>query len=93
MNAKKFNVESVSKNISNELLPLFDKCFLMPLPKFEDSSKYEEEIISVSKELRISYLKNRIKEISTNLKDNENDEQVEKLREEISSITSQISST
>ena len=93
INAKAFNIEAVSKNLSSELLPVFDKCFLMPLPKFEDSIKYEEDIVNVAKDLRISYLKNKIKKISINLKDKENDEEVEKMREEISNITSQISST
>lgn len=93
INAKQFDIKSVSKNISKELLPVFDKCFLMPLPKFEDAIKYEEEIVRVSKDLRVIYLKERIKEISQNLKNKNSDREIEEIREEISFITSQIASS
>ena len=91
--AKEFNVKSVSKNLSKELIPVFDKCFLMPLPKFEDAKKYEDEVIKVSKDLKILHLKNRIREISRDLKKNDGDGEVESIREEISAITSQMSSS
>ncbi len=93
INAKEFDIKSVSKNISKELMPVFDKCFLMPLPKFENSVKYEEEIIRVSKDIRVILLKDRIKEISTNLKNKKSDQEIEEIREEISNITSQITSS
>jgi DNA primase len=92
IHAKEFNIESASKNLSSELLPVFDKCFLMPLPKFEDSTKYEDEIINVAKELRVLFLKNRIKEVSASLKNGETEAEIEKIKEEIASITSQMSS-
>lgn len=91
---EQFNIKSVSNNLSKELLPTFDKCFLMPLPKFEDAVIYEEEIIRVAKELRIFHLKNRIKEISKEFKNNtENEREIDKMKEEIAVITSQIAST
>jgi len=93
INSKEFEIKSVSNNLPNELLPVFDKSFLMPLPRFENAIKYEEEVIRVSKDIRIIYLKERIKEISRNLKNNDSEEEIEKLREEISSITSQISAS
>jgi len=76
-----------------ELLPSFDKCFLVPLPKFENYTKYEEEIIRVSKELRIFFLKEKVKKISTELKGKNTDIlEIEKIREEITNITMQLSS-
>ncbi len=94
VSAKDFDLKSVSKNLSNELLPVFDKCFLMPLPKFKDNIKYEEEIIRVSKELKLIQLKERIKQISHDLKGKEENEvEIEKIKEEIASITSQIVSS
>lgn len=93
IHAKEFDIKSVSKNISSELMPVFDKCFLMPLPKFEDSIKYEEEVIRVSKDIKIFYLKEKIKEISRDLKTKNSDEEVEKMKEEISVITSQLTSS
>jgi hypothetical protein len=56
----------------------------MPLPKFESSSKYEEEIVKVSKEIKILYLKDKIKEVSRDHKIANKEEEIEKLREEIS---------
>ena len=86
-----FDVKNISNVLSKELMPIFDKCYLMPLPKFETAVKTEEEIIRVSKDLRIMSLKERIKEISSDLKNKkENEEQIAMLQEEISDITSQI---
>jgi DNA primase len=94
INAKEFDLKSASRNLSQELLPIFDKCFLIPLPKFEDAVKYEEEIMRVSKELKLIHLKERIKQISRELKGkDEAEEEVEKIKEEIASITSQIVSS
>ena len=92
INAREFNMKIISKNLSKELLPTFDKCFLLPLPKFEDSIKYEEEVIRVSKDLRVLYLKERIKEIGRDLKNNKTADEIETLREEIAIITSQMTS-
>ncbi len=89
-----FDIKTLSKKLTAELLPLFDKCFLMPLPKFENETTYEEEIIRVSKELRVTHLKNRIRQISTELKDKGRaDEEIKNLREEIANISSLISSS
>ena len=65
----------------------------MPLPKFEDEEKYKEETIRVLKDLRILYLKERIKEISKDLKSKKNNFEIESIRLEIEKITSQISAS
>jgi len=93
MNAKEFDIKAIAKNISAELLPVFDKCYLLPLPKFENAIKYDEEIIRVSKDIRVIYLKEKIKEISKNLKIKNSDEEIEQMKEEISTITSALSSS
>ncbi|MBI2621220.1 MAG: DNA primase [Candidatus Levybacteria bacterium] len=90
---KQFDIKNLSKNLAKELLPVFDKCFLMLLPKFENAEKVSEEAIKVSKELRVFFLKNRIREISETFKNTKkNDWEIKKLREEISAIVSQIAS-
>ncbi len=89
---EKFDLKNVSIVLTQELLPTFDKCFLVPLPKFENEEKYKEEIIKVSKDLRIFYLKDKISEISVKLKKENKDEEVENLRKQISEITTQLSS-
>lgn len=85
--AKKFDIKAVSKNLSKELLPVFDKCFLMPLPKFETEQKNEEEVARVMKEIRLIFLKEEIKNLSKNSKDSEGEKRIDKIREEISSLT------
>lgn len=91
IDAKEFDIKSISKNLSQELLPVFDKCYLMPLPKFDDVSIYEQEIVRVAKELKLLFLKQRIKEISKEIKGKEDTlSEVEKIKEEIASITAQI---
>ena len=84
---KKFDVKAISKNLAKELLPVFDECFLMPLPKFETAQKNEEEAIRVVKDIKLIYLKEEIKKLSINLKDPESDKKIEKMREEISNLT------
>lgn len=92
--AGEFSLKFISNNLSKELLPTFDKCFLMPLPKFENVIKYEEEVMRAAKELRVFHLKERIREISKQLKDNSGNEgEVDKIKEEIATITSQISAS
>ncbi len=94
LETNKFDVKTLSINLTKELLPAFDKCFLMPLPKFENTTMYEDEIIKASKDLRIFYLKDRVDQISKELKGKEkNGQEIESLREEIASITSQIASS
>lgn len=85
--AKKFDVKSISKNLSKELLPVFDNCFLMPLPKFETAKKNEEEVFGVIKEIKLIFLKEEIKKLSKNVKDSSSNKKIEKLREEISNLT------
>lgn len=86
-----YTIDAFSKNLSKELEPVFNKCFLIPLSKFENWAKYEEEVLRVSKDLKIFHLKERIKEIGKNLKNNkESEEEMVELRKEISNIASQF---
>lgn len=74
-----------------ELLSSFDTCFLYPLPKFTDNEKYREEVIKIAQEIKILYLKNKIKEISEQIKNKEKKEELEdleKLQEEFDRTTS-----
>lgn len=60
----KFLGSEFLSNLPKELVPAFDICFLLPLPKFEDKAKYKSEVEKVSKELRSLFLKERIKDIA-----------------------------
>jgi DNA primase len=88
-----FNLKNLSEYLSKELIPTFDKCFLNPLPKFEDEDKYKEEIIKVCKDLRVIFLKEKIKDIGEKLKkDGNKEDEIVSLQKEISDITTQLSS-
>lgn len=92
-NNSRFNLNNFSSTLSKELMATYDKCFLIPLPKFENYTKYEDEVIRISKELKIFSLKEKVKKISNELKGKDaNIEDIEKIREEIAKITSQLSS-
>ena len=67
---------------------MFDKCFLMPIPKFEAASVYEEEIVRVSKEIKVIYLKNEIKNLAKDIKNIDKEKEIDKIRIEISNLTS-----
>jgi len=92
-NNSRTNLQDFSSNLSKELMPIYDKCFLIPLPKFENSSKYEDEVIRISNELKIFSLKEKIQKISNDLKGKDTTlSDIEKIREEITKLTTQLAS-
>ncbi len=88
---ERFNSSEFSKSLSKELINSFDTCFLFPLPKFSDESKYEEEIKKVASELLRLFVKDRVKILSEEIRMKEKEkeaEKVEKLKEEFSKVLS-----
>jgi DNA primase len=84
----KFNSKEFSKFLPKELTVSFDIAYLFPLLKLNDE-KCEKEAEKVAGELRMLFLKNKIKEISFNLKKGEKDENlknVENLEKELASV-------
>ncbi len=65
--------------LPKELTSSFDASYLFPLPKFETIALYEKETEKVAREMRALFLKNRIKEVSFNLKTKEKDEDIKKI--------------
>lgn len=91
---EKFDGKLFLKTLPQELLSAFDTCFLFPLPKFQTLDKYEEEAQKIAKELRVLYLKSKIKLISEKIKTKEKEEdmgQLETLKKEFSSLVSLLS--
>ncbi len=76
----KFKSSEFSKNLSKELLAAFDMCYLLPLPKFISKLRYEDELKKVAKELLTIYIKDRVKLISEEIRQKENDKNPEKLK-------------
>lgn len=75
----KFNNQDFVKNLSKELLAAFDMCYLFPLPKFATELTYENELKKVAKELLTIYIKDRVRLISEEIRQKENDKNLEKL--------------
>ncbi len=80
-----------NKNFANflptDVIKLYDFCYLYPLPKFEKEDTYQEEIKKVITELLAVYAKERVKEISEEIKEKEkNGEDVINLREEFNNL-------
>jgi DNA primase len=85
---EKLNAKEFSSNLSKELISSFDACYLFPLPKFTSDSKYEEEILKVSKELLILFVKERIRIISDQLKQKNEHAKEEELKNEFADLLS-----
>lgn len=77
----KFNNQDFVKNLSKELLAAFDMCYLFPLPKFATELIYENELKKVAKELLTIYIKDRVRLMSEEIRQKENDKNLEKLEE------------
>ena len=77
----KFVSKSFLSYLPKELAAAFDTAFLFPLPKIEDSEKYEKEAEKVASEMRVLFLKNKIKEMALNLKKREKEEDLKKIED------------
>ena len=78
-NNSKYNSKNFLNLLPKELVSSFDSAYLFPLSSFESENKYVREVEKVSRELRALFLKNRIKEISDNLKKGEKGEDLKKI--------------
>ena len=84
-----FDSKKLLKSLPSELVKTFDTCFLFPLPKFLNYNAYEEEVEKVARELRMIFLKNKIKVITINLKNEEKEKhskEIELLEKEVSML-------
>ncbi|MBU2632206.1 DNA primase, partial [Patescibacteria group bacterium] len=68
-NVNDFKIEVFAKNLSAELIKVFDACYLMPINKFEKEEKFIEEINIISKELITIFIKEKIKNLKSSLKE------------------------
>jgi len=85
----KFDGKKISNGLPNELLKSFDSCYLFPLPGFNNEEKYFDELEKMANELFEIDIKDKRKEISQKIKENEeNEDEVEKLNKEYSHLTS-----
>jgi len=88
----KVDGKKISNGLPNELLKSFDSCYLFPLPGFNNEEKYFDELEKMAYELFEIDIKDKRKEISQKIKENEeNEEMIEKLNKEYSRLTSLLS--
>lgn len=90
---EKMSIPDFSKTLPSELIESFNKFFLVQLPKFDSQDKYYEEVQKITKELKIIYFKQRVRDIGDKLKKQEfkSPEEKEKLKEDFSSIAKSLS--
>lgn len=67
--------------LPKELLSSFDASYLFPLSNLDDDEKYEKEVEKVAGELRMLFIKNKIREISVSLIKGEKDEDLKKIKD------------
>lgn len=89
---QEFSHERFSQVLPEELLHSYNKSMLFPLPPFKEKDQYLHEVEKVSKQLRDLYLRTRLKVISEELvakeKNGSNDEDLQGLKEEYSTLLS-----
>lgn len=81
------------KSLDQNLLKTYNMLYILPIPGITEEDLFEKEIEKTSLELKITYLKERIREIGKKLK-NENlnsSKEEEKLKEEFSKVASLLS--
>lgn len=84
-----FDSKKLLKSLPSELVKTFDTCFLFPMPRFLNNNAYEKEVEKVARELRMIFLKNKIKIIALNLKNEEKEKhskQIQALEREVSML-------
>lgn len=67
--------------LPKELVSSFDASYLFPLSKLDDDEEYEKELEKVAGELRILFIKNKIREISISLTKGEKDEDLKRIKD------------
>lgn len=89
-NNNKFDSGIFLDLLPKELISSFDASYLFPLSKLDDDKRYIKEVKKVAGELRMLFLKNKIKEISVSLAKGERDEDIEKIKDLEKELSSAI---
>ncbi|OGH14541.1 MAG: DNA primase [Candidatus Levybacteria bacterium RIFCSPHIGHO2_01_FULL_37_33] len=86
-NNENFDSKIFAKTLPKEIINIFDTCFILPLPKFQDSKKYTQELGKVARESKVLYLKNKIREIAQAINKKEKEkEETQSLQKELSGL-------
>ncbi len=77
---KDFSIKAFAGSLPQELLPAFDKSFLMPLPVLSDD-QYKAEVEKTATEMYMLGLRSQIKKLTEEMKKLEKEEKEDDLRE------------
>lgn len=86
-----FDPKSFARTLPLELLPAFDQCFLLPLPKFTDDDVYKQEIQKITEKLYGLFIREQIKVMGETIKNKEkegNIQELEELQKQLASLVS-----
>jgi DNA primase len=75
-------------------IKIYDTLFILPIPSFEEEDSYEKELERTGIELKVMFLKERIREIGRKLKEEKisSSEEEEKLKHEFNKMTTLLAS-
>ncbi len=86
-----FDSKIFGDGLPQELITIFNTCFLFPLPPFENEDKYKAEIVKTATELNTIYVRTRLKVLSQKIKEIEktgDEETTGRLQEEFGALLS-----
>lgn len=88
-----FNPNEFVGFLPKELIPTYDRCYLAPIPNFEDEKLYAYEVEKVARDAKLISIKMRLKRLSDEIKKKEidkNEEAISTLRQEFDTLTTQL---
>jgi DNA primase len=89
------DISRFSDGLSEELIKTYDTCFLYPIPKFSDDAAYLLEVQKVATELKIQYIRSRLKVLAEKMKTSEkasdtDDPELISWQEEFNELSAQL---
>lgn len=93
---KEFDSKVFLAGLPQELLPAFDRCFLLPLPVFQNDEALQEELQKITQDLFALGLKRQIKAITDRIKtlestDDEHDAELIALQNQLTPLLLKLS--
>lgn len=78
--------------LPEELLPAFDTCYLLPLPKLETAEDFEKELKKVKSELTTMYVKQKMEKLALEIKEEKDKKQAKGLQKEFAKLSELLNS-
>jgi DNA primase len=91
-----FDNKKFIKTLPAELLKSYDTSLLLPVPKFEDQIKLNNEVEKIATQLKTAYIKHQMKDLASQIKSKEqegNEKEVEELQKKYSQLSKTLSTS